>query len=104
MSATETKWKSLLDEAARVLQRYLELTAGVSHEPKGIRRSEMFFLYASVAGLQPARIVESGRARAQSTLVLSKLFPQAAIVSLESDAASPDVAVASERLRDCDNV
>jgi hypothetical protein len=54
--------------------------------------------------LRPARIVESGRARAQSTLVLSKLFPQAAIVSLESDAASPDVAIAAERLRDCDNV
>lgn len=93
-----------MDEAARLLPRYLELTAGVSHAQKGIRRSEMFFFYASVAGLQPTRIVESGRARAQSTLVLSKLFPKAAIVSLESDAASPDVAVASERLRDCDNV
>ena len=94
----------MLEEAARLLPRYLEATGNLSHETKGIRRSEMFFLYASVAALPPARIVESGRARAQSTLVLSKLFPQAAIVSLESDAASPDVAIAAERLRDCHNV
>ena len=93
-----------VSEAARLRPRYLELTAGVSHEPKGIRRSEMFFFYASVADSKPARIVESGRARAQSTLVLSRLFPQALIVSLESDATSPDVAVAAERLRDCRNV
>ena len=64
----------------------------------------MFFFYASVAQWQPTRIVESGRARAQSTLVLSKLFPQAAIVSLESDSASPDVPIAAARLRDRANV
>ncbi len=104
MSAAETKWKSLLEEAQRLLPSYRERTAGVSHEPKGIRRSEMFFFYASVASLQPARIVESGRARAQSTLVLSKLFPQTAIVSLESDGTSPDVPIAAARLRDCANV
>ena len=104
MSATAAKWKTLLDESARLLPRYLELTAAVSHEAKGIRRSEMFFFYASVASLEPGRIVESGRARAQSTLVLSKLFPQTAIVSVESDAASPDVEIATTRLRDCTNV
>lgn len=104
MSATAAKWDTLLDDAARLLPRYLELTAGLSHAPKGIRRSEMFFFFASVAGLKPARILESGRARAQSTLVLSKLFPQTAIISLESDAASPDVEIATARLRDCTNV
>jgi hypothetical protein len=104
MSATAAKWTTLLDEAARLLPRYRELIADLSHEPKGIRRSELFFFYASVASLEPGRIVESGRARAQSTLVLSKLFPQSAIVSLESDATSPDVEIATARLRDCTNV
>ena len=104
MSAAVPKWEILLDEAARLLPRYLELTAGVFHEPKGIRRSEMFFLYASVASQDPARIIESGRARAQSTLVLARLFPKALIVSLESDPASPDVKVAAERLRESGNV
>jgi predicted O-methyltransferase YrrM len=87
------KLTTLLSQAERHLPVYLERTRGLAHESKGIRRSEMFFFYASVADSKPARIVESGRARAQSTLVLSRLFPQALIVSLESDATSPDAAV-----------
>src|SRR5947209_279549 len=100
----EAKLATLLSQAERHLPAYLEQTRELSHESKGIRRSEMFFFYASVADSQPARIVESGRARAQSTLVLSRLFPRASIVSLESDTTSPDVTVAAERLRDCRNV
>ena len=99
-----TRWEQLLGQAELLLPRYLEATGGLSHESKGIRRSELFLFYALVAPLHPVRILESGRARAQSTLVLSRLFPQTMIVSLESDAASPDVAVAAERLRDCENV
>ena len=98
------RWKILLGDGALLLPRYLEATDGLSHEPKGIRRSELFFFYALVAPLHPARIVESGRARAQSTLVLARLFPEASIVSLESDAASPDAKIAAERLRNCRNV
>jgi hypothetical protein len=94
----------LLSQAEAWLPIYLEQTHGLSHAEKGIRRSELFFFYALVAPLKPKRIVESGRARAQSTLVLSKLFPKASIVSLESDAHSPDVALAAERLHGCENV
>ncbi len=94
----------MLGEAELLLSAYLAATTGLSHEPKGIRRSELFFFFASVAPADPQRIVESGRARAQSTLVLAKLFPDTAIVSLESDASSPDAAIAAERLRDCRNV
>jgi hypothetical protein len=104
MNAAAARWTSLLGEAELLLPRYLEATNGLSHEPKGIRRSELFFFFAAVAPLNSARIIESGRARAQSTLVLARLFPQAAIVSLESDAHSPDVAIAAERLRGCANV
>lgn len=104
MNARTERLARLLSRAEACLPIYLERTQGLSHEPKGIRRSEMFFFYASIADLNPARIVESGRARAQSTLVLAKLFPQAAVVSLESDPSSPDVAIAAERLRGCPNV
>ncbi len=99
-----TRLQSLLGDAALLLPRYLEATAGLSHENKGIRRSELFFFFASVSPWHPDRIVESGRARAQSTLVLARLFPNAAIVSLESDPASPDANIAAERLRECANV
>src|SRR4029077_12911695 len=104
MNAAETRFEHLLGEAEAFLPPYLEATAGLSHEKKGIRRSELFFFYASVAGLNPGRIIGSGRARAQSNLVLARLVPEASIVSLESDPASPDVTVAAERLRQCSNV
>lgn len=95
---------TLLEDAPRHLATFRERTAPLSKAEKGIRLSEMFFLYATVAHLAPTRILESGRARAQSTLVLSALFPEASIVSLESDPDSPDVAYAAARLRDRPNV
>lgn len=94
----------LLAAAPRHLAAYQERTTPLAHVEKGIRRSELFFLYATVADDPPARIVESGRARAQSTLVLSSLFPETEIISIESDANSPDVAIAAERLRAQGNV
>jgi len=96
MSPAETRFEHLLGEAEASLPRYLEATGELSREKKGIRRSELFFFYALVAPLKPKGIVESGRARAQSTLVLSRLFPKASIVSLESDTHSPDVALAAD--------
>ena len=49
MNEAAAKRESLLEAAELLLPRYLEATGGLSHEPKGIRRSEMFFFYASVA-------------------------------------------------------
>lgn len=104
MNNKSARVKELLRQAEACLPDYLERTSGLSHEKKGIRRSELFFFYASVAAAKPPRIVESGRARAQSTLVLARLFPETPIVSLESDASSPDASIAVKRLRDCPNV
>ena len=104
MKTTPNRLAELLADAERLRPDYLARTADLRHESKGIRRSEMFFLYAALARLQPRSIVESGRARAQSTLVLARLFPEATIVSLESDPHSPDVPIAAERLRECRNV
>lgn len=102
--STQRRWLQLLAEAARLLPGYLAATKGLSHESKGIRRSELFFCYALIAPLHLRRIIESGRARAQSTLVLSHLFPDALIVSLESNSHSPDRAIAEQRLQACQNV
>ncbi len=104
MKTKDERLAELLAEALRLRPDYEAKTKDVGHETKGIRRSEMFFLYAAVAARRPRRIIESGRARAQSTLVLARLFPAAAIVSLESDPHSPDVPIAAERLRACANV
>lgn len=90
--------------AAERLTGFQKRIAGVPYERKGILNSEMFFLFLCAQRAAPRRILESGRARGQSTLLLSLLFPDLRVVSIEHDAASPDVAVASERLRGRANV
>ena len=76
----------------------------IPYEKKGILYSEMFFLYLLCKDIKPFRIIESGRARGQSTLLLSVLFPDTKIISIEHDNESEDVKVASERLASRKNV
>lgn len=95
---------SLCAEAARELGTFRQRVAGVPYEKKGVLFSEMYFLYLCARHAAPRRLLESGRARGQSTLLLSLLFPELPVISFEHDPASPDVAVASERLSDRRNV
>jgi len=90
---------SISADAARQLRDFQARIAGIPYERKGVLFSEMFFLYLCAQRVAPRRVLESGRARGQSTLLLSVLFPDIPIVSLEHDPGSPDVAVANERLR-----
>ena len=86
------------------LEAYAARVGGLPYERKGVLYSEMFFLSLCARSAAPKRILESGRARGQSTLLLATCFPTLPIISLEHDPASPDVAVAAERLRGCANV
>ena len=52
--------------APALIEQFEQLVEHVALEKKGIRFSEMFFLYCTVRGLAPGQIVESGRARAQA--------------------------------------
>lgn len=85
-------------------QEFSSLVAGIPYERKGILNSEMFFLWLCAQTVKPKRILESGRARGQSTLILARCFPGAEIISVEYDRNSPDVAVAESRLKDEPNV
>jgi hypothetical protein len=76
----------------------------ISYERKGILYSEMFFLYISSLNSQPKRIIESGRARGQSTLILSTIFPKCEIISIEHDQNSEDVKIAAQRLKKQKNI
>lgn len=86
------------------LDSYRLRVADIPYEAKGILYSEMFFfdLCARAAGAR--RILESGRARGQSTLLLSACFPDRPIISLEHDPHSPDVAIAAARLAGRTNI
>jgi len=86
------------------LAAFGHLIAGIPYERKGILNSEMFFLWLCAETIQPKRILESGRAQGQSTLILARCFPQAEIISVEHDRNSPDVLVAAERLQHEGNV
>lgn len=94
------------EHAQALAPAFEELSRTIPYEKKGILFSEMLFLAALVPSRpeKTLRIIESGRARAQSTLLLSRLFPDLPVVSIEFDPGSPDTAVAAERLKDCANV
>lgn len=90
--------------AAAELDAFRARVAGVPYERKGMLYSEIFFLYLCARAAGARRILESGRARGQSTALLALCFPQLAILSVEHDADSPDAAVAAARLQGFRNV
>lgn len=94
----------LARDADAMMPAFKKLVDDIPYERKGILFSEMYFFWLLAHNLQPPRILESGRARGQSTLILSLCFPQSEIISVEFDSDSPDVAIAAERLQDCSNV
>lgn len=70
----------------------------------GIWESEMFLFYAVVRPLAPRQILESGRARGKSTLMLAKCFPDARIVSIELDRDTENAHAAEAKLKPHENV
>ncbi len=76
----------------------------IDYESKGVLFSEMLFVEIGTRLAGATRIIESGRARGQSTLILALRLPGLPIVSYEFDANSPDVPIARERLAPYPNV
>jgi hypothetical protein len=64
----------------------------------------MLLFYAAVQPFGPRQILESGRARGKSTLLLARCFPDAQIVSVELDSVSPNATAAEAKLKGYDNV
>jgi len=93
-----------VEHATGLLPDYQRCVEGRSYEPKGILFSEMLFLAGVARQLRVERIVESGRARGQSTLVLARTFPEIPVVSVERDAEGEDARIAAARLSDVPNV
>jgi len=70
----------------------------------GIWESEMFLFYAAVKPFAPKQILESGRARGKSTLILARCFPQARIISVEYERESENAPAAEAKLKSESNV
>jgi predicted O-methyltransferase YrrM len=97
-------YKGLEEEMRSLLPEFERLSAGIKYEDKGILYSEVLFMVAATKLSNINRILESGRARAQSTVLLAGSLPEVSIVSVEYDQSSPDVAIAEGRLKDFRNV
>ena len=74
------------------------------YEPRGIPNSEMAFIIYAIRHLNCNTVIESGRARGQSTYMLAKYLPDAEIHSVEMRADHPDERIARERLKGFTNL
>jgi Methyltransferase domain len=94
------------ERADRLLPEYREIISKISPEAGfgGIWESEMFLFYAALKPFSPKQILESGRARGKSTLILARCFPDARIISVEYDRQSENAAAAEVKLKANSNV
>lgn len=102
--SAEWTYETLAALGTREIERFRRIAERVPYERKRILYSEMFLFYLGARHAGARRLIESGRARGQSTLLMSLLFPELEIVSFEFDRDSPDVPVAAKRLAGCANV
>jgi predicted O-methyltransferase YrrM len=97
---------AVAERADALLPEYREIIASIPPEAGfgGIWESEMFLFYVAVKPFAPKQILESGRARGKSTLILARCFPEARVISVEYDRQSENVAAAEAKLKPCANV
>ena len=99
--------KSVVAESANaLLSDYQQIIANISPEAGfgGIWESEMFLFYAAVKPFAPTQILESGRARGKSTLILARCFPESRIISIEYERESENAPAAEVKLKSESNV
>ena len=98
--------ESILERADALLPEYERIVANIPPEAGfgGIWESEMFLFYAAVKPFDPKQILESGRARGKSTLILARCFPEARIISVEYERESENAPAAEAKLKNESNV
>src|SRR5256886_12838813 len=91
---------ALADRADAFLPEYRDIISNIPPEAGfgGIWESEMFLFYAAVKPFAPKQILESGRARGKSTLILARCFPDARSISVEYDRRSEHAPAAEAKL------
>src|SRR5438093_3751278 len=99
--------KSIVAESAKaLLPEYQQIFSRIAPEAGhgGIWESEMFLFYAAVKPFAPKQILESGRARGKSTLILARCFPESRIISVEYERESENAPAAETKLKNQSNV
>src|SRR5438132_1165943 len=106
MSEASITKSAVANRADDLLSEYQQIISNIPPEAGfgGIWESEMFLFYAAVKPFAPKQILESGRARGKSTLILARCFPDAHIVSVEFDRQSENAAAAEKKLKPYSNI
>ena len=102
-SLTKTVVAQRADE---LLSEYQRIISNIPPEAGfgGTWESEMFLFYAAVKPFVPKQILESGRARGKSTMILARCFPQSRIISVEYERESENAPAAEAKLKNESNV
>jgi Methyltransferase domain len=97
---------AVVARAETLLPAFQEIISSIAPEAGfgGIWESEMFLFFAAVQPYAPRQILESGRARGKSTLILARCFPNARIISVELERGSDNALAAEAKLNQCKNV
>lgn len=97
---------AVAERANALLPEYEQIIANIPPEAGfgGIWESEMFLFYATVKPLAPKQILESGRARGKSTLIIARCFPESHIISVEYERESENAPAAEAKLKNEPNV
>jgi predicted O-methyltransferase YrrM len=97
---------ALLSRANELLPTYRAALKMIPPEAGfgGIWESEMLLFCAAVESIGPRQILESGRARGKSTMILARCFPDLPVVSVEFDRQSENATAAEQKLKPFRNV
>ena len=103
MRKMQIRSDQLLHEAKKNEAGFTDLLEVSSpFEIKGILHSEMLFFVTLMSMLKVTHVIESGRARGNSTELIARYLNEKSDItyfdSIERDAASPDVKVAEKRI------
>src|SRR5689334_25321735 len=98
--------QSIAEHAELLLPKYRQIISAILPEAGfgGIWESEMFLFYAAIKPFAPRQILESGRARGKSTIILARCFPQSRIISVEYERESENAPAAEAKLKHESNV
>src|SRR3982750_859370 len=97
---------ALAQRAERLFAEYKQIIGSIPPEAGhgGIWESEMFLFYAAVKPFAPNQILESGRARGKSTLILARCFPETQINSVKTGGEEKNAPAAEAKLTTESNV
>ncbi|MHC4158903.1 MAG: hypothetical protein ACYSSO_07465 [Planctomycetota bacterium] len=102
--ASQVTLAHTLTNADKIITEYEKQIKNIPYEEKGVLFSELLFLLAATSSLEPKQVLESGRARGQSTYILGLCIPESKVISIERNSTSPDALVAESRLKNVTNV